>query len=820
MRSKNHICSTGLAVLATLVAAPSAGHAAEWDQYNLAPASRTIGPVSVFKTSGNVINPNNVLSGQATAIVGSGSFITLDFGKEVGGYITLTFSAASDANQSVGLAFSESSLYVGVDSDRSNGSSNPDGALTAAARAGTTFTVPRPFLRGGFRYLTVFLRSTGFIHLSGVSLAFTADPNRAVPNQYPNYFFSNDVMLNRAWYAGAYTVQTDLIRNDEGRAWPPITTLWNNGNIVGEAGNVVLTDGAKRDRSIWPGDMGIAVPTGFVALFETVSTRNSLQTMYNHQSGSGELPYSGPQFNFKGSDTYHMWTLFGTHVYYVYSGDKAWLDSVWNQFKLGTAFITNKIDGNGLLNVTGTADWARDGQGGENIAANALLYGVLVRAATLAQVEGDAALATTYATTAAKLKGQINALLWDSSIGAYKDKPSSTLYPQDGNALAVWYGVVDGPAKARSISYVLGENWNDKGSRAPEFTLGTGVPRISTFAGSMELMSHFEAGYDARGLDMIRSMWGYMLDAPQGTHSTFWEGLNSDGSFAYQGPFQSLSHGWGSGPTSALTYYVLGLTPDTVSGQSYHVIPHPGGLTHVEGNLTMAPGKVVFANYDVGGACRTFSMRVDAQSHTGSTGRMAVPRFAANHTVRVNDVPAWNGTSFLGSPGIAGASQDADYIYFTGVQPGVRTFSYNDGIRCPPAPERWTFCADENGACSFTGTRRVRYGKRGKYNYALVSGGVSCTNTTFGDPIAGVAKSCQFSSELFTGCGNEGQTCSFPGTKEVRFGANGQWSSQMATGSIACTVATFGDPVPNVVKRCEFRAPVPVAVTATAVTQQ
>ena len=804
VRSTNQARPAALAVLVMLVAASSAGRAEVWDQYNLAPASRTVRPVSVFKTNGNVINPANVLTGQATAIVGSGAYITLDFGKEVGGYITLTFAAASDANQSVGLAFSESSLYVGVDSDRSSGG-NPDGALTAAVPGASTYTVPRPFLRGGFRYLTVFLRSAGWIHLSGVSLAFTADPNRAVPNQYPNYFFSNDAMLNRAWYAGAYTVQTDLIRNDEGRAWPPPSTLWNNGSVVGESGNVVLTDGAKRDRSIWPGDMGIAVPTGFVALFETVSAKNSLQTIYNHQAGSGELPYSGPQFNLTGSDTYHMWTLYGTSVYYVYSADKAWLDSIWSRFNRGVTFITNKIDGNGLLNVTGTNDWARDGQGGENIAANALLYGVLVRAASLAQTEGDAALAATYATRAANLKTQINARLWDTSAGAYKDNPTSTMYPQDGNALAVWYDVVDSPAKAKSISYVLGENWNDKGSRSPEFTFGTGVPRISTFASSMELMSHFQAGYDTRGLDLIRSMWGYMLDAPQGTRSTIWEGLNSDGSFAYQGPFQSLSHGWGTGPTSALTYYVLGLAPDTVSGQTYHVIPHPGNLTHVEGNLTMAPGKVVFSRYDVGASCQTFSMRVDAQAHTGSTGRIAVPRFAANHTVLVNGAAAWNGTSFVGSPGIAGGSQDADYIYFTGVQPGVRTFSYADGVRCPASPEQWSFCSDENGTCSFSGTKRVRYGKRGKYGYGIFTGSVSCSNAMFGDPIAGVPKSCQFSSDLFTACANEGQTCSFPGTREVRFGANGQWVSRTATGSIACNPATFGDPLPNVVKRCESR---------------
>jgi hypothetical protein len=430
---------------------------------------------------------------------------------------------------------------------------------------------------------------------------------------------------------------------------------------------------------------------------------------------------------------------------------------------------------------------------------------VLTRAASLAQTEGDVALAATYANQAASLKARINAVLWDTGAGAYRDNPTRALYPQDGNALAVWYGVVDSPGKARSISYVLNENWNDKGSRCPEFTMGTGAPKISAFASSMELMSHFEAGYDTRGLDLIRRMWGFMLASPIGTGSTTWEGFNSDGSFAYQGPFQSNAHGWGSGPTSALTFYVLGLAPETTSGRSYHVIPHPGDLRHVEGNLTPGAGRKVFVGYDVGASCQTFSMRVDSQTHAGSSGKIGVPRFGASHTVLIDGVTAWNGSAFLGAPGVAGASQDGSYIYFTGVQPGVHTFSYSDGTSCPTAPEEWTFCADENGTCSFSGTKRVRYGKRGRYSYGIFGGSVSCNNTTFGDPIAGVPKSCQYSAELYTLCATEGQSCTFSGTRQVRFGANGQWVTRTLTGSAACTVATFGDPLPNVVKRCEFR---------------
>ena len=88
-------------------------------------------------------------------------------------------------------------------------------------------------------------------------------------------------------------------------------------------------------------------------------------------------------------------------------------------------FITAKIDGTGLLNVTGTNDWARGDQGGENIEANALLYQALTTGAKLATAEGNSSLAATYASKAASLKTAVNARLWNASTGAYRDNPAA-----------------------------------------------------------------------------------------------------------------------------------------------------------------------------------------------------------------------------------------------------------------------------------------------------------------------------------------------------------------------------------------------------------
>ena len=54
----------------------------------------------------------------------------------------------------------------------------------------------------------------------------------------------------------------------------------------------------------------------------------------------------------------------------------------------------------------------------------------------------------------------------------------------------------------------------------------------------------------------------------------------------------------------------------------------------------------------------------------------------------------------------------------------------------------WTNCATENSTCSFSGTKIVRYGTGSSYTVRIATGGVSCNNTVFGDPSVGNIKAC------------------------------------------------------------------------------
>ncbi len=55
----------------------------------------------------------------------------------------------------------------------------------------------------------------------------------------------------------------------------------------------------------------------------------------------------------------------------------------------------------------------------------------------------------------------------------------------------------------------------------------------------------------------------------------------------------------------------------------------------------------------------------------------------------------------------------------------------------------WAFCSNENQTCSFTGTKRVRYGAGSSWKEGVFANSVPCNNTTFGDPIQNTFKTCE-----------------------------------------------------------------------------
>lgn len=498
--------------------------------------------------------------------------------------------------------------------------------------------MPDISMRGGFRYMTAFLTTTSgaWINMTDVQLEISFQPTWANLKAYQGYFDCDDKLLNRIWYAGAYTLQTNAVPTNTGRWVPMVANSWANNGTLGP-GDTIIVDGAKRDRAVWPGDMGIAVPSSFVSIGDLESVKNALQVMFDYQNKDGSFPEAGPPLLQQNSDTYHMWTMIGTYNYMLYTNGTDFVQKNWPKYLRAMEYIYGKVDASGLLNQTGTRDWARWQTGFNNTEANVILYHTLTTSAKLATWMNDrTGLAGTWTQRASALQKAINMHCFDSSYGAFRDNATSTtLHPQDANSMAVLFGVVNASSStAASISTRLTDNWSPIGAVAPELP-----ENISPFISSFEIQAHLTIGETARALDLIRRSWGWYANHPKGTGSTVIEGYRVNGTFGYRSErgygydpsYVSHAHGWSSGPTSALTEYVVGLSVTGPAGKTWTVKPQFGDLKRAEAGFTTVLGKFQAKWQKIGSG-----YNLSFQTPMGTSGVVSLPLHDLGNDVVVN----------------------------------------------------------------------------------------------------------------------------------------------------------------------------------------
>ncbi|KAF8492516.1 Six-hairpin glycosidase-like protein [Gautieria morchelliformis] len=650
--------------------------AVPFEEYILAPASRDLRPQSVFNVNGSVSGAQGLLqsTGSSTSISGVNSSVTYDFGLNVAGRVRFTVSGnVSASGEVLRLTYSESSLWVTSLESDGTGNGGNDVPFTFNITAPGTYTVPPEFLRGGFKYLTLGLQTSGPVELTDLRLNYTAMPHFEDMRAYTGYFHSDDQLLNRIWYAGAYTTQLCTISPSEGNALvqditipgqspapPGITYL----NTTITNGSSAVVDGAKRDRLVWPGDYAVAFPAIAVSTYDLISVSNGLDSLFAEQTVSGQLPYAGfpfptPPAMF--SFTYHMYSLIAVSNHFLWSGDVAYLQGKWEGWKRAMTWSLGTIDETGLMNVTSSADWLRFFLGGHAIEANAILYGTLDMGLFLARSLNDTSVIEAYTNNMTRIKAAANARLWDGSVGMYRDNDTSTLHPQDGNVWAIRSGLVQNNSQALSISLNLQNRWTAFGSVAVE-----AADAISPFITSMELDAHFSLNNSASGLELLRRQWGYMMDDPRMTNSTFIEGYSADGTLHYP-PYSndariSYAHGWATGPTYTLTTYVAGIRLTGPAGKTWTIWPQPGNLTSVEAGLSTSLGKFSVATNVTNS---TLSMHFEAPQ--GTSGKVVIPTFkeqnksGVTYTIErldgdrvVNVSSTWREEFFVGQDGLDG----------------------------------------------------------------------------------------------------------------------------------------------------------------------
>lgn len=622
-------CWLGLATFTYCVWARDVNDAKPWTAYISSPSSRLIRPRSIRAVSGDAVVRTSS-SGVYTLHMEAGSQITLDF-SYVAGWLRMETSSSEPSPEEedgpavphFSLAFAESPAFIRAISDDTGPvySQDYDKALNVTIGSGAeTYCMPRERFRGGFRFVTIHAYRSATI--SDVVCELGYSPSQEDPSDWAGHFWAEgdggaDDLLVRIWYAGVFTAQTNIAPPYTSRWLPQVEDGWAYNATLGVEGPM-LVDGAKRDRAVWSGDLGIAGTTAFLGLggVGLESMYYALETMFRYQNDTdGMLPYSGPTtssfLHGSKSDVYHAWALVACFNYALFTGNETWVDTHWRNLTRGVEYIVGRLDNNvGLAEHVYTSDWARVGNGGYHSALNALDYHVLSSFASLAAATATERYlknlinptrlssiyrssltfhsnsrreqAESWSAESARLKIAFNEILWDEASTLFRDNETAAgaeLYPQDGNALALLYNLTMNQNQSVQLSNALTRNWNEIGPVTPEL-----ADTISPFISSVEVLAHFAAGQSRTALDLIRRTWGYMLDSPLMTGKTLIEGMSANGSLAYRSmrsynhdsAYTSLSHSWSTGPTQALSFKAVGME---ITGWKRWVFrPQPGDL--------------------------------------------------------------------------------------------------------------------------------------------------------------------------------------------------------------------------------------------------
>lgn len=105
--------------------------------------------------------------------------------------------------------------------------------------------------------------------------------------------------------------------------------------------------------------------------------------------------------------------------------------------------------------------------------------------------------------------------------------------------------------------------------------------------------------------------------------------------YSYDAAYTSHAHGWSSGPTSALTFFALGLQVNTPMGQTWTVDPHLSGLRRAEGGFETPLGWFG-VNWNVNTSRSVKTLTVIVSAPPGTSGRVVVPKEGRTNEVTLD----------------------------------------------------------------------------------------------------------------------------------------------------------------------------------------
>ena len=448
--------------------------------------------------------------GEVCALRGTeeGAAILLDFGRELHGGIEITVHSVEGAESArlrvrFGESASEAMSELGGTTNATNDHARRDVTVEVGMLSMNTVGMT------GFRFVRIDLLTPGailYIHTVKAMLIY-----RDLP--YLGSFECSDALLNRIWNTGAYTVHLNMQHY-----------IW---------------DGIKRDRLVWIGDLHPEVSTILTVFGDQKIIRDSLDYVVE------ETP-DGEWMN--GIPSYSMWWIILQYEYFMFSGNRAYLEAQLPCLRKLCDMLNRHIDPEGR-DVTPEfrfIDWPTKGND---------------RAVDLG-LQALHVIACRFAKRIFEALGQTeDGKVCQEALERLERCRVQPVKVKQADALAALAGLL--PLD------VVNETSLKPG----------GAAGMTCFMGYYILMARALAGDVPGALSTLREYWGGMLALGA---TTFWEDFDIQwmkgaapidrlpregeldvhggyGRHCYKGFRHSLCHGWASGPTAWLTRFVLGV---------------------------------------------------------------------------------------------------------------------------------------------------------------------------------------------------------------------------------------------------------------------
>jgi alpha-L-rhamnosidase len=712
-------CTLSAAALLAL-AAPSLAHAGAsslsrhavagnpgWQRYVLDQGNGLVYPKRVYVVgdASAVQNPTGLEAqgGGVTTIHATGQGapqLVLDLGINTGGYVEIGITKSDGTT--VHLGYSEARRFLTPDGD--TGASqvppavavpfvvdpslgNDDDPTSRYDDISTAGAWRSPAIRGAQRWISLQLQGAGTVSIDYVRIR--EEHSHPATADYVGHFLSSDDVLNRLWYATAYTFALDSFKD--------LRPGHNKGNVV-------VTDGAKRDRLVWLGDLVIENLIGEYSYRQARQiVHDSIQIFACQQTSEGLIaPNSqieltcpnqppAPQGTGGGPASlpeYTAWWVAALHDYNLFTGDDGFARRMLPVARRAMAYFTANLDSNGLYSTPpGVINWHPfDNAAGEDTHTNTVIYRALLDLADLERrVGGGQPAAAQDTQAAARLRAAILTHLWDPAASAFllNSQDPQANHTQDAQVEAVLDGVVTGTQAASALAFVDHNLETTYGVRNGQSNNDPYMSNyISPYISSTELLARLNRHDTLGALSLLHREWGQMVNTDPNT--TLWEKMSFAGDAASYSPNQlgagtvpsnsgagpgitSLAHGWAGGPVAALSGYLLGIRPTAPGFSSWIVEPQVGDLRFAQGQAP-TPHGVVVSRWRRGRGLFVLT----AGGPRGTSGTVAVPELGARRTIAIDGRIVWR--AGVHARGIHALEQNGE-VLFGGIR-GVHTFAW------------------------------------------------------------------------------------------------------------------------------------------------